>query len=339
MSSSPTMNQILDPWMILPLRELGKVKWLRWAPFKGEDGLPRSEIQLIGGSWTVEKSMTGKMTEMWEFIRLLGKHDTSACFHFYALSKALAEGPKVLRPTVHQCTALEHVDVNVSFADYEQPFPVFFVELPERYRQETSKRFNEEFCPKFICVFHDKETGYIVTAGESGPTRPGTVCIMSARDQWRTIEDAMRFKTLDGQGLRQGELLYRMAVNFGLLLTHYGVKDKGPVDPASVAKHKHTLKKSPNEEKKQKAREMLNATMNLIEIEQDIQFHEESGGRHEPGDGTGPKKKSHWRRGHFRRQSHGKLNALRKIIFVKPVFVNPDYFKGDVANTEYHIHG
>jgi hypothetical protein len=41
------------------------------------------------------------------------------------------------------------------------------------------------------------------------------------------------------------------------------------------------------------------------------------------GDGYRP----HWRRGHFRKQHHGKANSLTKVIWLEPVLVNSELLK------------
>lgn len=39
---------------------------------------------------------------------------------------------------------------------------------------------------------------------------------------------------------------------------------------------------------------------------------------------TGRTVASHWRRGHYKQQAHGKNMALRKLIFIAPTLINPD---------------
>ncbi len=44
-----------------------------------------------------------------------------------------ANGPKVFRPTITECEALENVEMNFPFSSYRQPFETMGVELPADY--------------------------------------------------------------------------------------------------------------------------------------------------------------------------------------------------------------
>jgi hypothetical protein len=47
----------------------------------------------------------------------------------------------------------------------------------------------------------------------------------------------------------------------------------------------------------------------------------------------GASKKSHWRRGHWRRQAVGQGRAERELRWIRTVLVNADRFKGDLKDT------
>src|ERR1700688_1417582 len=47
----------------------------------------------------------------------------SSCIESYAMSRTLAEGPKVFAFDALTCEALENFDLNVGTGDYLQPFP------------------------------------------------------------------------------------------------------------------------------------------------------------------------------------------------------------------------
>jgi hypothetical protein len=53
-------------------------------------------------------------------------------FSMWALSTWLIDGPKIFRPTVEQCEALEQVAVNVELTDYAQPYPAILIDLPPK---------------------------------------------------------------------------------------------------------------------------------------------------------------------------------------------------------------
>jgi hypothetical protein len=250
-------------------------------------------------------------------------------FRFYILSKALAGGPKLLRPTTEQCVALEQVGLNVSFDDYEQPFPTFLLELPEPYRRSLAERFGVE-SPDVVVTHHDRRTGYIISSCELPISRTSTINIMTPRPGRTTIEEALRFSVEEGSDLDQGEVVQRIAVNLGLLMTHYGVKDIGPVDPDSHAKHLRNAGRA-NRAKAERARALLDAEINLVEFEQDVVLYDLE------SDGDGGVRRPHWRRGQIRRQPFGQARNESRLIFIKPVLVDAAQFHGDIADTEDRI--
>ena len=254
-------------------------------------------------------------------------------FAVYAQSKALAEGPKLLCPTTEQCEALEYVDVNISFADYVQPFPTFLLELPLEYRRKLMDRFKHE-CPEVVVTHHDYRTKYIPSCRSSGAGKPSTHHIMSPR--WNTIEEALRSRDDDGNDLLQSEMIQRVSLNFGLLMTYLGVRNLGPVDPESHARHTRNVRRQ-NQGKAEGARRLLDAEINRIEFEQDVVVYDRQDSPRHESESDGSSKRLHWRRGHFRRQPYGLARSSRKLIFVKPVLVNAHRFQGDVADTEYRL--
>ncbi len=60
----------------------------------------------------------------------------SSCIESYAMSRTLAEGPKVFAFDALTCEALENFDLSVSTADYLQPFPSVVIELPDDYTRK-----------------------------------------------------------------------------------------------------------------------------------------------------------------------------------------------------------
>jgi len=54
----------------------------------------------------------------------------SSVIEGYTMSRMLADGPKVFSFDALTCEALENFELNVSCADYQQPFPSVVIELP-----------------------------------------------------------------------------------------------------------------------------------------------------------------------------------------------------------------
>ncbi len=322
-----TMRRLIPDELITPLKLLGKYDWLWWAPRETPPLYTSFEVRYLTDPALL------KCYQLIPLLRRLAEAQSPHLFELYTYSKALAEGPKLLRPTAEQCEALEHVDVNISFDDYVQPFPTFLLELPEAYRRRLTDRFGFE-CPLLIVTHHDSHTKYIVSFRSAGPSGETTFYIMSPR--WKTVEEALRFSEDDGKDLAQCEVIQRVALNFGLLMTYYGVRNLGPGDPESHATHLRNARRR-NRDKAERARRLLDAEINLIEFEQDVVVYDRQDSSRHESESDGSSRRTHWRRGHFRRQVCGHARLSRKLIFIKPILVNARHFQGDVADTEYRL--
>jgi hypothetical protein len=328
---TPTMRMLVEKELITPLKLLGRHDWLKWQP--AITNPPSTRIQLCVPN-------DPALLEYPVFLRrlqFLADTEAASLYRLFVLSKTLANGPKVLQPTTGQCEALMNVDVNVSHADYEQPFPSIIVELPADFRRSMTERF-EWPCPPFVLLYHDKRTGYLLAFCVVGPTEAGTMNIISPRTQFKTIEKSLRFDCdEDGNDFRQAEVLQRIACNFGLLLTRFGAKDCGPFD-AKTQKKQVRRARSSNTRKARRAQSLLDASANQIVFEQDVLFYDTVHSATENPDACGTQKRTHWRRGHFRRQQCGTGRQERRLVFVRPCLINASDFQGDLADTEYRIH-
>jgi hypothetical protein len=326
-----TMRRLVPSELIAPLKILGKHDWLRWTPI--DTSPPTTQLE----PRVPPDPELDRHRRVIALVERLAAKQSIILFQLYIISRALADGPKLLCPTSEQCEALEQVDVNLSFDDYEQPFPTFLLELPEEYRRRLTERFGQE-CPTIVVTHHDRRSKYIISSCQRLGSEIDAINIMSPRPGRTTIEEALRFSVEEGEDLDQGEVVHRIAVNFGLLMTHCGVKDIGPIDPASHAKHLRNARRS-NRAKAERARALLDSEINLVEFEQDVVLYDRHPGPRPDTEVDGGQRRPHWRRGHFRRQPCGHARAERKLIFVKPVMVNAARFHGDSADTEYRIRG
>jgi hypothetical protein len=327
--TTTTMRRLVPSELIAPLKLLGKYDWLRWRSLDTSPPMTRLEVQIPPDPALVpHRRLIARLEQAAE-------EQSVTLFRFYVLSKALAEGPKLLRPTTEQCVALEQVDVNVSFDDYQQPFPTFLLELPEPYRRSLAERFGVE-SPEVVVTHHDRRTRYIISSCERPVSGTTVINIMSPQPGRTTIEEALRFRVEEGSDLDQGEVVERIAFNLGLLMTHYGVRDIGPVDPESHAKHIRNARRA-KRAKAERARALLDAEINLVEFEQDVVFYDRHQEARPESEGDGGVRRPHWRRGHFRRQPFGQARSERRLIFIRPVLVKAAHFHGDIADTEYRI--
>ena len=324
---TPTMRSIVPDELIAPLKILGKYDWVWWTM---TDKSPLStSVEL---RFPTDPELL-KYPHIIADIQRLLPTESLLLFELYVKSKALAEGPKLLCPTAEQCEALEHVDVNVSFDDYAQPFPTFLLGLPTEYLRTLEDRF-QVGCNKVFLIHHDARTKYIFSFRSED--HAGMSYGSHIPPYWKTVEEALRSDGDETNGSRQSKVIQRVALNFGLLMTYYGVRDLGPVDPQSHQKHVRNARRT-NRAKADRARHLLDAEINLIGFEQDVVVYDRSEAQRGDSEGDGIARRTHWRRSHFRRQVCGHARSDRKLIFIKPIFVNAHRFQGDVADTEYRL--
>lgn len=283
--------------------------------------------------------------EFWQQVQHLvtsAEQDVVNSFLLMALARSVAGGPKVFQPTLEDCEALENTACTMAFEDYKQPYPVVIIEFPKEYRQKLANLWNVPKGPTHVIVHHEPEKGFI-TVNAFFDRNNIISHITPARPEYKTIEDAITYNQ-DKPGVRDtgedfkvAELAQRLAVNFCMVMVLLGVRQVGPLDPASYEKAKKMAKGNKNRELGQK---LINSTMYKVEfIEQKIKLFEEEfvepKKQNEDSDrGTHASPKPHWRRGHYRQQPCGHQFTLRKLVFIKPILVMAKMFTGDIKDTQ-----
>jgi hypothetical protein len=273
-------------------------------------------------------------------------------FH-YALSKLISNGPKILRPTVKQCEALRNTEIKIKFAEYRQPYPATLIELPVEFRQQITQEFNFE-CYPYILSIHDPSLELIYCGSSFLASKKAEQgLLLTGRPEYENIEDAL-IKTEhvqidgrtrkereviqlpeDGTDFKVGKITQRLAINFSLMMTMFGVVNKGKLESEPVIKSHARKAKSKDKEIALAGRALNKGSISLIEFDRNIKFYEDRTS-HSGGGGSGEsniKVSPHWRKGHWRTQRFGVSLAERKTIFICPVFVNKDLFAGELSDT------
>lgn len=301
--------------LIGPLAQLGKHDWLQRI---GNNKLAVDE-RYTDSLWTM--GFSGLDTYAW------------------SVSRLLANGPKILLPTLEQCLALEQVNVRVSIEDYEQPFVAAVIEFPSRYQKILTERFCHDRCPRYALLHHDKHNGTIFihytyfpypAQGERGIT-----CTLI--NNCPTLDHSLMLGEDDEPDMLMAQTTNRVALNFCLLLTCHGSVFRGPLDPLALAKAKRA--KTTNPKKLVRNRRIIEGMFSVVDLPQHVKFCKRTESHLDDGNADGPPVRPHWRRGHFRRQRFGPGRVKSKLVFIKPVFVNSDAYTGDLANTCYSIRG
>ena len=323
-----TMQQIVPRELIEMLTVLGRYDWLGWERSSGGD------TRFVFNDAT--DSVMGEYQRRFQRMMLEGWVGSEYVLpSLFTSSKSLAYGPKIIFPSVEQCNALEHVDINVPMDDYRQPFPVFIMELPEDYRGEVAERYSAE-CPRFLQTLHDQRNGRVLMTFDVDADWSNGYSVVYGSDV--TIEESLRQDGLEDShpGFKKRSILLRIAINMGLLLTRFGAKDCGPIDATAYEKQRRNSQ-SKNRKKADRAKALLASTMNVIEFEQDVEFLTKRSTSVANPMANGAMKSPHWRRGHFRQQVCGVGRSERKLTFIKPCLINGQLFCGDLADTEYRL--
>lgn len=307
--------------------------------------------------------------EMWNTLKEITNvldYDVVGTLWYNTLAKALADGPKIFRPTPEQCEALENAEARYSFSDYKQPFPVIILEIPQHYREILKAKYGTEDAPKFVLVNHDDKNKFIAVSAFYSKSNIITH-ITPDREEYKTIEDSLTKNrerrqdsvsmTPEGQFVIPGnpelqnsseaefdaaENVQRLAVNFAMMMSLYTVKIAGPLDPAKFKEWEYEARAvrrggEPTNRAKE-AQIKLAAALHVIEFEQHVEFYDEIEEPVEVGQGVDIEQlhkspRSHWRRGHFVNQPCGVGNLGRKMIFRKPILVRAKYFLGDIKDS------
>lgn len=287
--------------------------------------------------------------EMWsnlkDILNVL-QEDTIGTFWHYTLSKALAGGPKIFRPTNMQCQAMQHSEANFSFADYKQPYPVIIIEIPEEYRLYLAEQFGIEESPKFVFVNHDEKNKFIAVSSFYNK-RNIIVHVTPDREEYKTIEDSLvnnreRRIISDQDSQREfdaAENVQRLAINFAMIMSLYTLKEAKPLDASNYKIWQEQAKQKKNGKPTKSALDaqlQLASTLRTIEFDQQVDLYDEVDEDTNNAENAEVElhksPRTHWRRGHFAMQPCGVGRRERKVIFRKAVLVRAKHFIGELQN-------
>jgi hypothetical protein len=237
----------------------------------------------------------------------------------WATSIWLADGPKVFRPTLGQCLALENVELRIHFEDYAQPYPALMVDLPE----------GGDYDP-FVNIICFQSENLLIFNLKSRDSRDDITTTISRRKNRGVIEESFARYDENCAGLQKiAARVLRVAANSCLALVGHETVT-GYLFPEEVARDQRLAREQT--ERGERARQRLPLYTTLVAFKREVVLHKTEGG-HSPGDPTGREVGSHWRRGHYAMQPYGPGSSLRKRILRKPVLVREDKFLGETSDT------
>ncbi len=341
------MSTFVPHTMHKPLAWLGKKKWIR---FENKDG--RWIISTDKTIWTARTDQDKRRydDDVWKRVHGLlhtpYSNDKEELFT-YAISKSLAEGPKMFCPKLMQCKGFENTMVRIPFSQYAQPYETLLVEFPEDYRQ-LKKQEGWSKCPKYVISWYDRDLRMIMVTCQFDSMDDRIISLLSYKPEHDTIEtllsDPLYFEA-DGsvaeevEDFKIAQTFERIVVNLNLLIMYGDMKHiTTPLNKAAWASYRELKKKYEKKRNKEGLRGLRDYGVGLIdeirfdetELAQQIGFKvqlvpDEPG---EPGEGTHASPKPHWRRGHWAQQPYGPRSELRKPVLRPPVFVIGKAYKG-----------
>lgn len=250
--------------------------------------------------------------------------NSNAIAWVYAVTRLMAAGPKVFRPTAEQCSSLEHVAISIPMADYRQPYPAMLVELPAEYRADVDRRTGGvPKCPRYVIVHHWPVDSVLMTGcqiTDKAGLPAELVYLFGDKAKDGVIEDVMGiYLNSDKAESALLEAITRVALNLMLLLAHTSSR-LVPTDPAGLAKCREKLKKGirPDLQRREIAHHVHAVVPDREVIVRDT--------RNAPaGIGTHGSPACHWRRGHWRAApgfgaAKGKGEVV-PLVFVRPCLV------------------
>jgi len=315
------------------LRWLGRREWVSFDTNPQGVEIAVNAESLIPTQKEVEEFGHQTIRDAIESTKRLAPTGVDKTF-LYIAAKSLASGHKLFQPDLDHCLAIENTEINISIADYEQPFPVLIIELPKLYRDLLERRYSTE-APKYVISF--KETNIVCAIAWFNPDNV-IVNSLTNRPEYKTIEHAFKLTRPEKQfretDFEVAELVQRLAYNFSLLMTVYGVRIN--LSNNEAIRKQQKLARSKNARKAERAKRLLDekVAVYLCEFEQNIKLYDTD--KSEASKEYGDSRESpapHWRRGHFKMQPYGPKAELRKKIFIKPILVMASNFAGDLADT------
>jgi hypothetical protein len=157
-------TDIMSKFLIDELLRLARIDrdWCEWQSLEPDNHHGKYRAKPKHKTWLSELWISG-----------------ADAFANWAQSTWLIDGPKIFRPTVEQCAALEQIAVNLELHEYAQPYPALLVDLPEgRYQQFTSVLVHRS--PHLLtCLTMSKDNKHDITTTVAVDGRPIEVSLQT----------------------------------------------------------------------------------------------------------------------------------------------------------------
>jgi hypothetical protein len=280
-------------------------------------------------------------------------------FEALAISRVLADGPKIFSPNQLELELMEQMSLNIQISDYVQPFETIVIELPDNYirnmRIECPQAYSnlagytmpKMHQPVLVVLYNRPDLGAVVTQVVFDSMQSIKTVLYPSPDEnlndyvCNIIGDELhQFENTEKTSKEELEVVskvLRACLNYCLLLDEIGVKCVGSNNPSYHSRLQRYVEVAMKKKDEKKIEE---ATDNLIthpihyEIKQKVKLARSVKTHNELPEQTGRGMPPHHRRGYYKMQPYGTENSLRKRIRIPPVFVNKHLFLGDLCDTE-----
>ena len=287
----------------------------------------------------VDASRLAPATHQWlsQWLSHVGQQHSAQILEIWVRAQLLGNGPKIFRPTLDQCLAMEQIAPQLPVADYDQPYPVMFVELPEAYSQRRScptanARIVGTHAPVGVLIGHfatPVDALWVsIWLDSTNVThqlmlrREATIEAMIGEEYGEDGYASTAWATTEERVILAG--VTRLAVNAMLLFMQFGCRRLGPVNESHYRRLERYVQVARKKRRGlEEAERNVQQAPQLYGFPQEVVLHEEAPRSAEAsgGDADGPRR-PHWRRGHWKMQPHGPHRSLRRRLFIKPVLVN-----------------
>lgn len=246
--------------------------------------------------------------------------------YFYCVLKSYEKGPKSLAPSSEECMIFSNIEARIPLKNYNQIYPTVIIELPHEYKMFLRNKYPNNKLPNSIITHWEKDKYTFLSSVFFGRKDPVIIMFISPSFKDHTIEESIIIshkaqERIDSDYQMSVDIL-RMAVNLNLYATNFGV-NKG--EYKNIKQHRFLERKKPDEAR---------LDIEYFSLKQKIKIKREYYKKDPDSEGTHSSPKPHWRRGHYRHQHYGLQNQFKKLIFIEPVFVCAENFKGSLSDTE-----
>jgi len=250
--------EVASPELIKALRALDRADW-------------NTSLSDEGRGLVLEIETTPPVNKKKSAIRKLKEIAASSrgdVLYLYSVSEAIYTGLREFIATDEQCKCLENYNASVSFNKYRQPYPVMFIRLPHKYRNELSERFDCEV-PVLLMVHLDQRTGFVLISQCWPAMDSGRVSLLATRTESLICDEVkIRVPPVDDERIELVEHLDAFLLNFCMAMCHFGTSAR-PSDPR-LDRMLQEQRVSGTVRQKIKAESRLKRQQLTVDFEQDV---------------------------------------------------------------------